>query len=100
MIVALPGSAGTASEVALALCYRKPIIAWLRSRNDVPDLPAGVPVARSLDEVKDFVTTTTTNLVGQRPDRTSPSQAAPVVGNHRGGRGLGFGPSQEAGSRE
>lgn len=65
VIVALPGSAGTASEVALALRYRKPIIAWVRHRDDIPNLPSDVPVATSLEDVKEFVR----RNLGQRSGR-------------------------------
>lgn len=55
VIVALPGGAGTASEVALALAYGRPVIAFVDSPADIPGLPASVPVARELDEVVAFV---------------------------------------------
>ena len=55
VLVALPGSAGTASEVALAVRYRHPITAHIDDRADIPDLPAEVPVLASLAEVQAFV---------------------------------------------
>jgi uncharacterized protein (TIGR00725 family) len=55
VLVALPGGAGTASEVALALRYRRPIIAYLRTREEIPDLPAAVRVESDLEKVKEFV---------------------------------------------
>lgn len=45
VIVALPGSAGTSSEVHLALEYGKPLIALLEHRDQIPELPPTVPVA-------------------------------------------------------
>jgi len=55
VLVALPGSHGTASEVALALRYDKPLIAFLGSREEIPGLPNVVEVASDLEEVKTFV---------------------------------------------
>lgn len=55
ILVGLPGSAGTASEVALALRYGRPIIAFLRSTDEIRGLPEGVPMAGSLAEVQRFV---------------------------------------------
>ncbi len=53
--VALPGSAGTASEIVLALRYGCPLIAWLQTREEMADLPDAVPVATDLQEVVRFV---------------------------------------------
>jgi len=55
VIVALPGSSGTATEVALALRYEKPIVAFLGSREDIPHLPEAVPVVSRLPAVQAFV---------------------------------------------
>jgi uncharacterized protein (TIGR00725 family) len=55
VLVALPGGAGTASEVSLALRYHRPLIAYLRARSEIPDLPAAVPVESDLERVKEFV---------------------------------------------
>jgi predicted Rossmann-fold nucleotide-binding protein len=55
VIVALPGGAGTASEVALALHYGRPIVAFLDHGEEIPDLPSGVPWTASLDAVQEFV---------------------------------------------
>jgi len=64
LIIALPGGRGTSSEVALALDYRRPVVAFVGSRGDIPGLSDAVPTARSLDGVKDFVRST---LNGQLP---------------------------------
>ena len=56
VIVVLPGRAGTASEVHLALGYRKPLAAFVTDPGDFPNLPPDVPVCRTVDEVKAFVT--------------------------------------------
>lgn len=55
VLIALPGGAGTASEVALAARYGRPLVAFLESRSDIPELPADTPVAHTLDAVKAFV---------------------------------------------
>lgn len=55
VLIALPGGAGTASEVALALRYRRPIAAYVDSRSDITPLPEEVPVLRTLAEVQTFV---------------------------------------------
>ncbi len=55
VLIALPGGAGTASEVALALRYRRPIAAFVDKRTDIPQLPDAVPVLGTLSDVQDFV---------------------------------------------
>jgi uncharacterized protein (TIGR00725 family) len=55
LLIALPGGAGTASEVRLAIRYHKPLIAYLRARNEIPGLPAGVRAEAELESVKAFV---------------------------------------------
>jgi uncharacterized protein (TIGR00725 family) len=55
VIVALPGGPGTASEVRLAVGYRRPIIGYLRDRAEIPDLPDEVPVSGTLSGVQAFV---------------------------------------------
>ena len=55
VIVALPGSHGTASEVQLALQYRKPLVAFLSDKNDIPDLPSEIYVEPVFEKVKEFV---------------------------------------------
>jgi hypothetical protein len=55
VLIALPGGAGTASEVALALRYRRPIAAFLDRRSEIPDLAPEVAVFDRLDDVQDFV---------------------------------------------
>ncbi len=54
LIVALPGSSGTSSEVQLALKYGKPVIAFIDFRLDIPDLPEDVPQAKDLSELEAF----------------------------------------------
>jgi uncharacterized protein (TIGR00725 family) len=55
VLIALPGGAGTASEVELALHYGRPIAAYLGARSEIPKLPDDVPVFDALDDVQDFV---------------------------------------------
>lgn len=55
VVVALPGGPGTASEVALALEYDRPLVVWSGGEWDGPALPAAVPVATSLDRVTALV---------------------------------------------
>lgn len=54
-IVALPGGAGTASEVQLARRYARPLLAYLGAAGAIRDLPTDVPVARELEEVRAFL---------------------------------------------
>jgi predicted Rossmann-fold nucleotide-binding protein len=56
VIVALPGGAGTASEVALAVAYHRPIIAFLTSSEEIPGLPEEVPFQNDFGEVCKFIT--------------------------------------------
>jgi uncharacterized protein (TIGR00725 family) len=55
VLIALPGSWGTRSEVELALRYRRPVVAYLQDRSEIPQLPRGVPVLGSFDQVQAFV---------------------------------------------
>lgn len=55
-LVALDGGAGTASEIALALRYRRPLVAFLaKAGPDHPESPAGMPLAATLAEVEAFL---------------------------------------------
>lgn len=55
VVVALPGSRGTASEVALALGYGRRVIAWLDRRGEIDGLPEGARVEPDFAEVRRFV---------------------------------------------
>lgn len=55
VIIALPGGHGTASEVKLALLYDRPLVAFLSSREDIPELPPAVYVEPVFERVKSFV---------------------------------------------
>ena len=54
-VVALPGSAGTASEVALAIEYGRPVLAFLGDRAEITGLPDGVPSFGDIDAVVEFL---------------------------------------------
>jgi uncharacterized protein (TIGR00725 family) len=55
VIIALPGSHGTAAEVALAIDYGRPVIAFLDSRKEIDDLPDSTRVESDFKEIKNFV---------------------------------------------
>jgi len=55
VLVALPGGAGTASEVRLALHYGRPLVAYLEHRSEIEGLPAEAVVSPSLAGVQGFV---------------------------------------------
>lgn len=55
VVIALPGSWGTQSEVELAVRYRRPLVAYLQERAEIPQLPETVPVVRNLDALQTFV---------------------------------------------
>ena len=57
VIVALPGDAGTLSEVRLALRYERPVIAFVESDEEIPGLPDSVPISTSLEGVQTFLMT-------------------------------------------
>jgi len=54
-IVALPGEAGTMSEIELAMRYGKPLIAYSADPALVKHFPQSVRRAGSIDEVRDFL---------------------------------------------
>ncbi len=56
IVIALPGSQGTASEVRLALQYDKPLIVYLPAGSEIPDLPAEAILTDKFTDVKSFVT--------------------------------------------
>ena len=55
VLVALPGGAGTASEVALALRYHRPVIAYLDDPSQIDRLPAAAVVESDFAAVQAFV---------------------------------------------
>ena len=57
VVIALPGGAGTASEVGLALRYGRPLIAYLDRRADIEGLPDRAVVKSDFSAVQAFVRT-------------------------------------------
>jgi len=55
VVIVLPGSEGTESEMTLAVRYRKPVIAFFGDHAADWRPPEGVPVARTMAEVERFV---------------------------------------------
>jgi uncharacterized protein (TIGR00725 family) len=55
VVIVLPGNEGTESEMALAVRYRKPVIAFFGDHAVEWQPPEGVPVARTMGEVEAFV---------------------------------------------
>lgn len=62
VVVALPGSHGTASEVHLARRYSRPVAAFLQRRDEIPGLPDEVPVCGTLAEITEFITARITEV--------------------------------------
>jgi len=54
-VVALPGGAGTSSEIDLALQYGCKVLAYLGAAGRIPNLSTDVSIARSMDEVEEFL---------------------------------------------
>ena len=54
-IIALPGEHGTASEVSLALRYRKPVIAYSPNPALVQHFPEPIRCVGTIDDVKQFL---------------------------------------------
>jgi uncharacterized protein (TIGR00725 family) len=55
VLVALPGSHGTASEVTLALRYRRPVIVFAPDAATVAHFPAEAPRTRDIEAVETFL---------------------------------------------
>ena len=55
VVVALPGGAGTSSEVRLALQYARPCVAFVTDRSQILGLPEEVRSVSTLEEVAAFV---------------------------------------------
>ena len=54
-IIALPGGEGTATEVALAVDYKKPVIAYAHDMTLLKSFPEVVNRAKTLEAVKEFL---------------------------------------------
>ncbi len=55
VVVVLPGGAGTASEVRLAVRYGRPVVAFAHSLDRLESVHEGIPVERDLEGVAAFV---------------------------------------------
>lgn len=55
VVIALPGSWGTRSEIELATRYGRPLVAYLQERAEIPQLPETVPVVSDLEALQAFV---------------------------------------------
>ena len=55
VIIIFPGSSGTASEARLAVLYERPCVAYFASGDQMPTLPASIPLESSFDAVQEFV---------------------------------------------
>ena len=55
VVIGLPGGAGTASELALAVRYCRPCVAFLGDSAQMPNLPPEVPHVTALNELAAFV---------------------------------------------
>jgi uncharacterized protein (TIGR00725 family) len=55
VVIALGGGAGTRSEIQLALAYRRPVMAFIARRTDLPRIPDEVATSGSLADVQAFV---------------------------------------------
>jgi predicted Rossmann-fold nucleotide-binding protein len=64
VVVVLPGSEGTESEMTLAVRYGKPVVAFFGQHAVDWQPPAGVPVARTMAEVEAFVRTSLAGRLG------------------------------------
>ncbi len=85
VVVALPGSAGTASEVALSVRYGRPVVLF-GDLDRARGLPSEVATARTVEEVIRFVRE---RLRDGRAghERSEPGGSGP--GGHHGGTGPG-----------
>lgn len=55
VVIALPGDAGTASEVRLAQAYRRPLVAFVDRASQIPGLPPEIAVRSTLAGVQSFL---------------------------------------------
>ncbi len=55
VVVALPGSSGTRSEIELAIRYGKPVVGYLTDPSSVLDIPDAIPVFTTLQPIQAFV---------------------------------------------
>ncbi|MCY4600721.1 MAG: molybdenum cofactor carrier protein [Acidobacteria bacterium] len=77
VIIFLPGGSGTASEARLALRYGRPGVAYLHAREELPELPAGIPVEAEFERVAEFVRQQAGARVNPRAAGARPPTARP-----------------------
>lgn len=65
VIIALPGSDGTASEVTLAIRYNRPLVAFLKNRQEIPALPETVMVTNQFERLKQVVRSVLNTVAAQ-----------------------------------
>lgn len=75
-IVALPGGEGTASEVELAMKYRRPIVAFSADTSQVARFPGNVRRLTAIEDVEAFL---------REILRTTPEQARPELSHPEAG---------------
>ena len=63
VVIALPGGAGTGSEVVLAQSYQRSVVCYLESREEIPELPAEINVCSNLEGVQKFLRARLRNMV-------------------------------------
>ena len=54
-VVAFPGGPGTLSEVKLALHYRRPLVAFLKDRAELPGIAEEIPVTGEVVAIRGFL---------------------------------------------
>ena len=76
-IIFLPGGVGTASEARLALRYGRPGVAYLDAREEIPELPAEIPVEADFEQVAAFIRKHAGTAVNPRVAGGPPPAARP-----------------------
>lgn len=68
VVIALPGGCGTASEIELAVHYKKPVIIFAAAHQALFEFPVNIRRAKSLDEVQALVNRSVAHFKDQRSD--------------------------------
>jgi uncharacterized protein (TIGR00725 family) len=55
LVIALPGGLGTSSEIRLAVRYGRPVLAYVKRRTLIPELPPEVPATHVFASVARFI---------------------------------------------
>ena len=72
VVIGLPGGAGTASELALAVRYGRPCVAFLGDPAQMPNLPREVPRVTALNELAGVPCRRRSENARRRPGRRYP----------------------------